>query len=141
MLVTGAFYFTLGNLPPKYRSRLSSIHLLALVKSSFISQYGMDAIMKPFIQDLKKLVKYSNCTCSFLCLFHMHRKREHGAPKIVYGTLAILSADNLGSLAVGGFKESCGALKICRHCMATKDASQKKVWLKHIKINYLYQFK
>ena len=76
MLVTGAFYFTLGNLPPKYRSRLTSIHLLALVKSSFISQYGMDAIMKPFIQDLKKLVKYSNCTCSFLCLFHMHRKRE-----------------------------------------------------------------
>ena len=58
MLVTGAFYFTLGNLPPKYRSRLTSIHLLALVKSSFISEYGMDAVMKPFIQDLKKLVKY-----------------------------------------------------------------------------------
>ena len=51
----------------------------------------------------------------------------HGAPKIVYGTLAILSADNLGSLAVGGFKESCSALQISRHCMATKDASQKKV--------------
>ena len=57
MFITGAFYFTLGNLPPKYRSRLTSIHLLALVKSTFISEYGMDAVMKPFIQDLKKLVK------------------------------------------------------------------------------------
>lgn len=63
----GAFYFTLGNLPPKYRSRLTSIHLLALVKSNFISKYGMDAgmdaVMELFIQDLKKLVKYPIYNC------------------------------------------------------------------------------
>jgi len=50
---TGAFYFTVGNLSPLYRSRLLSI--------------------------------------------------------------AIISADNLGSLALGGFKESCRALRMCRH--------------------------
>jgi len=46
---------------------------------------------------------------------------------VLYGTLAIVSADNLGSLALGGFKESCSANKMCRHCMATKDEAQRKV--------------
>ena len=45
----------------------------------------------------------------------------------MYGTIAIVSADNLGSLALGGFKESCSSLKMCRHCMATKDESQHQV--------------
>ena len=49
----GAFYFTLGNLPAKYRSRLTSMHLLALVKSNLISECGMDAVMEPFIQVLE----------------------------------------------------------------------------------------
>ena len=30
-----------------------------------------------------------------------------------YGTLAVVSADNLGSLALGGFKESCTAYRCC----------------------------
>ena len=50
-----------------------------------------------------------------------------GTSKIVYGTLAMVSADNLGSLALGGFKESCSALRMCRHCMSTKGESQKQV--------------
>ena len=45
---------------------------------------------------------------------------------MMYGTLAIESGDNLGSIALGGFKESYSALKIYRHCMATKDESQKQ---------------
>ena len=48
-----------------------------------------------------------------------------GTSKIVYGTLGIISVDNLGSLALGGFKESCSALRMCRYCMSTKDESQK----------------
>lgn len=52
----GAFYFTLGNISPKYRSQLSAIQLVALVKSSFVSTYGMDEILKPFVNDVKKLV-------------------------------------------------------------------------------------
>ena len=39
----------------------------------------------------------------------------------------MISADNLGSLLVGGFKESCSALRMCRHCMATKEDTQIKV--------------
>lgn len=39
----------------------------------------------------------------------------------------MISADNLGSLLLGGFKESCSALRMCRHCMATKEDTQIKV--------------
>ena len=56
-MFTGSFYFTLGNLSTKYRSKLTSIYLLALVKSTFISDYGKDAALKPFIDDMKKLVR------------------------------------------------------------------------------------
>ena len=56
ILYAGAFYFTLGNISPKYRSRLSSIQLLALVKSDHINTYGMNNILRPIIEDIKKLV-------------------------------------------------------------------------------------
>jgi len=45
----------------------------------------------------------------------------------MFGTLAIVSADNLGSLALGGFKESYTSLKMCRHCMAEKGDAQTQV--------------
>ena len=50
-----------------------------------------------------------------------------GTSKIVYGTLAIVSADNLGILALIGFKKNCTALRMCRHCMSTRGKSQKQV--------------
>ena len=53
---TGAFYFTLGNISPKYRSRISSIQLVALVNSDHICCYGMDKVLKPIVEDIKKLV-------------------------------------------------------------------------------------
>lgn len=45
----------------------------------------------------------------------------------IFGTLSVISADNLGSLAIGGFKESCTAYRCCRHCMATQDSARTKV--------------
>ena len=53
---TGMFYFTIGNLSPMYRSQLSNIHLVAIAKTGHIDTYGMDAVLKPFVDDLKKLV-------------------------------------------------------------------------------------
>ena len=55
-LDTGMFYFHLGNIHPKYRSKLSSIQLLGIVKSKHISEYGIDSILDPFVADVKKLV-------------------------------------------------------------------------------------
>jgi len=51
----------------------------------------------------------------------------HGNKEKIFGTVAIVSADNLGSLALGGFKESCSASRMCRHCLTTKSESQKMV--------------
>jgi len=55
----GAFYFAVGNiiLSPKYRSQISAIHLVALVKSTYIGTYGMDSVLKPIVEDVKKLVR------------------------------------------------------------------------------------
>jgi len=50
-----------------------------------------------------------------------------GVQRRIRGTVAVISADNLGSLALGGFKESCSAVKMCRYCMTTKEESQMQV--------------
>ena len=55
-ILIGCFYFALGNLAPKYRSQLSTTQFISLVKSSFITTYGIDSILKPLVDDLKKLV-------------------------------------------------------------------------------------
>lgn len=52
----GTFYFSLGNLPPKQRSKLNAIYLVALCKHKVLTKYGIDKILKPFIADMKKLV-------------------------------------------------------------------------------------
>ena len=45
------------NLSPKYRSFLSSIHLVSIAKSSIIKKYGPDKILEPFMADIKELEK------------------------------------------------------------------------------------
>jgi len=55
--LAGVFYYQLGNLRPKYRSSLCSIHLVSIAKSSVIQKYGPDKILEPFISDIKKLEK------------------------------------------------------------------------------------
>lgn len=55
-VTSGLFYFTLGNLAPKYRSKVSMIQLSGIVKKTVIDEYGMNTILKPFVDDLKKLV-------------------------------------------------------------------------------------
>lgn len=52
----GMFYFVLGNMSPKYRSKLSAIQLVAIAKQKDLSLYGMDAVMQPFVKDIKNLV-------------------------------------------------------------------------------------
>ena len=56
LMVAGIFYFLLGNLHPKYRSRLKSIQLLALCKTSYIKKYSLHAVLSPIVNDIKKLV-------------------------------------------------------------------------------------
>ena len=49
------FYYTLGNISPKYRSSLQSIQLLIAVKSNLLVRYGADKILKPVLAEIKQL--------------------------------------------------------------------------------------
>lgn len=53
----GCFYFTIGNIHPKFRSTLKSIQLLALVKNEYLKKYGMCAILRHLVKDIAKLEK------------------------------------------------------------------------------------
>lgn len=45
------FYYTLGNIDPKFRSKLAAIRLLAITKANYISQWGVDVILKRILKD------------------------------------------------------------------------------------------
>lgn len=45
----------------------------------------------------------------------------------VFASIVTFAADNLGSHAVGGFKEGGSALRPCRHCLITHDNLSKEV--------------
>ena len=49
------FLFSLGNLHPKYRSSLKCMYLFAVAKANDVSTYTTDAILSPFISDVKVL--------------------------------------------------------------------------------------
>ena len=51
----GAFYYTLGNMKPSLRSKLNSIQLLLLAKYSSVAEFGIDRMLEPIIDDIKKL--------------------------------------------------------------------------------------
>ena len=55
LLYIGMLYFQLANLDPAFRSKLESINLVAIFRCNLLEHYSIDAILKPFVQDLKKL--------------------------------------------------------------------------------------
>ena len=55
ILFIALFYFTLGNISPKYRSSLNAIQLVAVAKHSYINKYGFAQILQPFMDDIKAL--------------------------------------------------------------------------------------
>lgn len=50
-----------------------------------------------------------------------------GEPKTYYGTIAVVSANNPASNALGGFKESVAAYRYCRQCMASAQEAKIEV--------------
>ena len=43
----GFLYYSLGNLHPKLRSSLKSIHLLSVAKQEYITKYGIEKMLQP----------------------------------------------------------------------------------------------
>ena len=68
LFTVGIFYFTIGNLLPKFHSKLASIQLIAIVKTKILSAYRMEAVLRPIVDDLKKLVGTTCCDVAVLCI-------------------------------------------------------------------------
>ena len=50
-----------------------------------------------------------------------------GMPMAFRGTLTVVSADNLASWSIGGFKALASAFRKCQYCMAVDEDMQTKV--------------
>lgn len=106
----GIVLFALGNIDPKFRSTLRVIHLVVAVTGPVLETHGLDAILEPFLGDLRTLATDGIVVS------------VNGTERTFKGALLAVLADNLASHGLGGFKESFSfAIRICRTCMITKD--------------------
>ena len=108
----GIVVFTLGNIPPKYRSQLEIINLAVVATVPVIEKHGLDAVLKPFVDDI-------NCLSA--------DGIEHtfaGTSRVFRGALLAFLADNLASNELGGFKKSFSfSFRYCRTCLCTRDSA------------------
>lgn len=133
----GFFYFTLSNLPNYMTSKINSIQLLAIVRRKYMTKYSMRAVLTPLVNDIKKLVRY-NIMLPLYPYQHVDYIQEEGIQIDIngilhtfYGTISTVSADNLGSCALGGFKEGSTAYRFCRHCLITIDKLRETVCFRY----------
>ena len=89
----GCLFFTLGNVRPMYRSNLKAIWLLAVAKLQDINKHGIDAFLKPFVDDLKTLF-LDGVTVKIGLDDHTY-----------HGALVAFLADTAAAHKVRGFKE------------------------------------
>ena len=100
------FYYTLGNIPPEYRSKLHSIQLLAICKSKDIRRpQAEEKLLSDFINTINQM---SSAGIEI---------DVNGTIHNVKGALVILTADTLASNWIGKFKEGVSfAMRNCRRC-------------------------
>lgn len=105
-----AVYWTLANLPVKYRSALQSTQLTLLCNSNDVRQFGYEKVFAPLLSDLKALENEGVYIETFgHCL---------------KGTVYSVVADNLAAHGLAGFSESFRATYFCRFCLATQTDMQ-----------------
>lgn len=68
LYLTGFFYFQLANLPPWIRAKINDVMLVAIVHKSLINKYSMQAVLKPIIEDIKKLVSHTLAVYIINCI-------------------------------------------------------------------------
>ena len=103
------FCYQLGNIRKEYRSKLDSIHIFAVCRTSYIWLYELNSILEPLVKELKSL-----------CSNRGYPFRVFDGHVQLRGAVLALLADTPSSHLAGAFKESVGgARKKCRHCMAS----------------------
>ncbi|KAM7399882.1 hypothetical protein PAMP_019120 [Pampus punctatissimus] len=95
-------YYTLGNINPKFRSKLAAIRLLAIAKPDDIDKCGVDFVLQRIDEDLKLL--YNGVTI----------QTQSGGFEL-FGAVVSVCGDTLGV----GF-----AYSKCRHCECTFEEMQ-----------------
>ena len=130
----------LGNINPKYRSRIESIQLLTVIRTTLINKYGVNKILELFMEQINLLERVGTHMLlrlfvhyNTICTTHM---QDSGVPFLIEGestnlrgTLIICSADNPAACTLGGFKSLHSAFRKCRTCMAVDIDMQTKVML------------
>ena len=86
-----AFYFVLGNIPSKFRSRLNDINLLLISPASFVQKYGYSEILQPRLDDLC-ILEAKGIKVNFENIAHLFK-----------GGVSMVVADNLAAHALGVF--------------------------------------
>ncbi|XP_071832143.1 uncharacterized protein [Apostichopus japonicus] len=112
----GAFYYVLKNLDPKFNSSLKNVHLLAMCNCVDIKKYGYGPILAPFMEELHQLESDEGV------LIALDKDKSFS----LRGTLAVVSADNLGGNSLFGFVESFSANMPCKVCTGNKEDFQVK---------------
>ena len=49
------FYYNLGNIDPKFRSKQRATRLLAICNTKFVKKYGIEKVLTPVVEDINKL--------------------------------------------------------------------------------------
>jgi len=111
-----ATYFTLGNLPSKFRSALQHIYLTFLVRHKAVKENGYTIAFSPLVQELQKL--YAEGFTVTL---------SNGQVEKFYAVLCTVSGDNLSSHNLAGFRAVFASGRVCRTCMISYSALSEKV--------------
>lgn len=108
------FYFIIANFPPHFKSQLSTIFPLLIVKSKLLKEYGINNILKPMVDEFKKL-SVINPQDILLELPFTHV------------VLLQVCGDNLGLHSLLGYTEGFNANYRCRFCKGNKHFTQTAV--------------
>lgn len=110
-LKLAAFYFTLCNIPYKYRSTVKDMQLALLCRSADLKMFGFETILEPQIKDLKTLendgIIISDVPCS------------------IKGSIVAIVGDNLAAHQIGGYVTCfAGNSLCCQFCLGTNSDFQ-----------------
>ena len=107
----GIVSYTLGNIHPKYRSKMKMAQLAIVATVPVIEAHGLHTVIKPFIHDLNTLANEGIVV------------PIDGMNQVFKGALLVFLADNLASHDLGGFKKSFSfAYRSCRTCLVTQNS-------------------
>ena len=120
----------MGNIHPKHRSTLKAVQLIAVVTYPILKEYGFEAVLQPFINNMNKLRKVHTLVLLSITLFWLQGclLTINDKEILVKGAVLAMLADTQAAHAIGGFKVGVGfSLRKCGNCLATKETMS--VWV------------